>query len=109
FIVQLGLIAHTCHEPLTFLPFLRRFFEETKKEVAAYPYMNDVIHALDNALHRGPMNEELFDFFISSLEECQEFYIRHPEAIRNPHYRVTPEVHDLGPYIFHTYRKTGLV
>lgn len=109
FIVQLGLIAHTCHSPLTFLPFLQRFFEETKSRIAAYPYMNDVIHVLDNTLHRGPISEELFGFFISALEECQEFYIQHPEAIRNPHYRGTPEVHDLGPYIFHMYRKTGIV
>src|SRR5260370_40014629 len=108
-IVQLGLIAHACHAPLAFLPFLQRFFEEAKKCVVAYHYMNDVIHVLDNVLHRGPMDDALFNFFVSAVEECQEFYIRHPEAIRNPHYTTTPEVHDLGPYIFHMYRKTGSV
>ncbi len=109
FIVQLGLIAHACYDPLAFLPFLQRFFEETKKDVIAYPYMNDVIHVLDNVLHRGPIDDVLFNFFVTTVEECQEFYISHPEAIRNRHYRTTPEAHNLGPYIFHMYRKTGAV
>ncbi len=109
FMVQLGLIAHACQAPLAFLPFLQRFYEEAKKDVMAYPYMNDVIHVLDNVLHRGPMDDALFNFFVFAVQECQEFYIRHPEAIRNRHYRMKPEVHDLGPYIFHVYRKTGSV
>ncbi len=109
FMVQLGLIAHACQDPLAFLPFLQRFYEEAKKDVVAYPYMNDVIHVLDNVLHRGPMDDALFNFFVFTVEECQEFYIRHPEAIRNSNYKTKPEVHDLGPYIFHVYRKTGSV
>ncbi len=109
FMVQLGLIAHACQDPLAFLPFLQRFYEEAKKDVVAYPYMNDVIHVLDNVLHRGPMDDALFNFFVAAVEECQDFYIRYPEAIRNREYRATPEVHDLGPYIFHLYRKTGSV
>lgn len=109
FMVQLGLIAHACQDPLDFLPFLQKFYEDAKKDVVAYPYMNDVIHVLDNVLHRGPMDDALFNFFVFAVEECQEFYIRHPEAIRNRNYRATPEVHDLGPYIFHLYRKTGTV
>jgi hypothetical protein len=109
FMVQLGLIAHACQAPLDFLPFLQKFYEEAKKDVVAYPYMNDVIHVLDNVLHQGPMDDALFNFFVLAVEECQEFYRRHPEAIRNRNYRATPEVHDLGPYIFHLYRKTGTV
>src|SRR2546430_8753643 len=94
FMVQLGLIAHACQDPLAFLPFLQRFYEEAKKDVVAYPYMNDVIHVLDNVLHRGPMDDALFNFFVFAVEECQEFYIRHPEAIRNRNYMTKPEVHD---------------
>ncbi len=109
FMVQLGLIAHACQDPLAFLPFLQTFYEEAKRDVVAYPYMNDVIHVLDNVLHRGPMDDALFNFFVFAVEECQEFYIRHPKAIRNRNYEMKPEVHDLGPYIFHMYRKTGSV
>jgi len=109
FMVQLGLIAHACQDPFAFLPFLQRFYEETKKDIVAYPYMNDVIHVLDNVLHRGTMDDALFNFFVFAVQECQEFYIRHPEAIRNRHYSTKPEAHDLGPYIFHVYRKTGSV
>src|SRR5438270_4176157 len=71
--------------------------------------MNDFSHVLDNVLHRGPMDDAVFNFFVFAVEECQEFYIRHPEAVRNRNYRTKPEVHDLGPYIFHVYRKTGSV
>lgn len=109
FIVQLGLIAHTCQDPLRFLPFLQKFYEEAKKDVKAYPYMNDVIHVLDNVLHRGPMDDALFDFFVFAVQDCQVFYIRYPDAIRNDNYKTKPEVHDLGPYIFHVYRKTEAV
>jgi hypothetical protein len=106
FILQFGLIAHTCYTPHEFLPFLKKFFEEAQKDVESYPYMNDVVHVMDNVLHRGPMDDELFDFFVSCVETCQEYYIRYPQAIRND-YTAAPEALNLGPYTFHYYRKTG--
>src|SRR5205823_2295085 len=80
FILQFGLIAHACYNPQQFLPFLQKFFEEAQKDAKSYPYLNDVVHVMDNVLHRGPMDDNLFDFFVSCVQTCQEYYIKHPKA-----------------------------
>jgi len=108
FVVQMGLIAHACHSSQAFLPFLQKFFEEAKKDRKTYPYMNDIVHVMDNVLHRGPMDDDLFDFFVSTVEVCQEYYTQYPEAVRN-RYSSAPEALNLGPYIFYYYQKTGEV
>ena len=106
FVEQMGLVAHACHAPVAFLPFLKKLFEEAKRDVTTYPYLADVIHAADNILDRNPMIDEVFDFFIYAIEACQECHIKHPQAIRTRGSKA-PETEFLGPYILHHYQKTG--
>src|SRR5215813_6633914 len=60
----MGLTAHACSAPLTFLPFLKRLFEEAKKEVTTYPYLTVIANVMMEVLYRDPTIDEIFDFFV---------------------------------------------
>lgn len=107
-VAVMGLVAHACHSPRVFLPFLKKLFEETERNVAALPYMTEVMKALECVLDRDPMIDEVFDFFVYAIEICQQSYTRYPQALSN-RFSTAPEASYLGPYILYHYQRTGTV
>lgn len=107
-VAQLGLIAHACHEPLAFLPFLKNLFEETKRTPATYPYLSDITNVVVSVLDFYPMIDEVFDFFVYAAEVCQDYSERYPQTARNESSKA-PQAMYLSSYIFNQYRRAGTV
>jgi NACHT domain len=103
----MSLASHACSAPLIFLPFLKRLFEEAKKDVTTYPYLMVIANVMMEVLYRDPTIDEAFDFFVYTAETCQEHYTKHPETY---HSRIAkaPQVATLGPYILFQYQRAGM-
>lgn len=104
-VAMIGLAAHACHSPHTFLPFLKKMFEEAKGNVAT-PHLTTVMKALECVLDRDPMIDEVFDFFVYTLEVSHQYYGKYPQTLLN-RLAQAPEATYLGPYSFYQYQRTG--
>jgi len=88
------------------LPFLKQLFEAAKSNVATYPYLAAIYHVPFNALVRDRMNDEMFDFFVYTVEVCEEYYTQHPEMYHS-RYAEAPQAPSVGSYILLQYRRAG--
>ncbi len=104
FTTLMGLVAHACSAPQDFLPFLKLLFEEAKKDVTTYPYLTVIANVAMNVLHRDPMNDEMFDFFVYVIEILQDAYTQHPETYHS-RMNEAPQAAALAPYILTQYRR----
>lgn len=104
----IGLDAHACSAPQEFLPFLKRLFEEAKRDVASYPYLTVVANVAMDVLDRDPMNDDMFDFFVYAAEVCRECYTEHPETYHN-RLAEAPRALATGPYVSYQYQREGTV
>ena len=104
----MGLVAHGCRDPQAFLPFLKQLFEEAKKDVGTYHALSDIANVADNILVHYPMIDELFDFFVQTVETCHVYDTKYPQVGRNRSSEA-PKTKYLGPYIFHQYRRAGTI
>jgi hypothetical protein len=107
-IEQMGLVAQACHAPLTFLPFLKRLFEEAKENPVAYPYLSDITNVVVSILDLNPMLDEAFNFFVYAAEVCREYSARYPQTVRNSSSKA-PGAMYLSSFIFNQYLRTGNV
>lgn len=100
-VVLLGLIVHTQYDPDRFLPFLKKFFEAALDDAEANIWVGTIPVVLMSVLDRNPKRNEYFDFFVYTVEKCQEFYKK------KKHYETdTPEAQYLGIYILYQYLRT---
>src|SRR5260370_14933813 len=112
-VTEVGLVARSCHTPLSFLPFIKELFDEAKSDQAAYTYLGQITYVLENILNRNilsgePVLDEIFKFFIEAVETSQEYYIRNPASLAYPASEV-PQTLFLGPYTLRYHYKTGIV
>ncbi len=105
-VTVMGLTVHAYRAPIAFLPYLKKLFEEAKSNVVAYPYLTDITKVLENVLDHDPMIDDVFEFFVYTVEVCQEFYARYPQTLPNST-NEAPEASYLGPYAVYQYRRTG--
>jgi len=106
----MGLVAHTIQEPLEFLSFLKRFFEEAAKDPMPNPYLSDVPNVLVSVLDHDPTaDREIFDFFVHTVEVCQEYYTKRLRIPGLNRVIYAPAAMYLGPYILHQYQREGTV
>lgn len=106
------LVAHITHSPQIFLPFLKKFFEEAQKDPLPSPYLSDVPNILTAILNRDPMADEVFNFFVYTVEASQKYYSKHrhiPGYNRDKVYHYATPAMYLGPYILYQYQRTGTV
>jgi hypothetical protein len=116
-VVSLGMVAHAIHSPLTFLPFLKKFFDEVQKTLPPstefLPLLDaqnvPVFDALNGILFHDPMLDDVFDFFVEVVGRYQEWHAMYPEIPNSQDIRYAPEARFLGPYMHHQYRRTGTV
>lgn len=111
-VTDMGLIAHICHAPLSFLPFVRSLFDEAKSDQVSYAYLGQITNVLENALNRcmlggAPELDEVFDLYVKATETSQEYYASYPALIRN-RTAEAPQTFFLGPYTLHHHYKTGI-
>jgi len=104
-VVVMGLTVHAYHAPIAFLPYLKKLFEEAKSNVVSYPYLTDITKVFENVLDRT-LIDEVFEFFVYTVEICQEYYARYPQTLSNP-FSKAPEASYLGPYAAYQYRRMG--
>src|SRR2546421_6299306 len=99
-----SLVAQACHAPLAFLPFLKKLFEEAKKDVNSYPHLSYIANSVSSILDRDPMIDEVFDFMVYVIEVGQEVYVRYPQALPGTPCKA-PEAINLAPYTYHQHRR----
>src|SRR5581483_10527469 len=104
-VAVIGLVTHACHSPHTFLPFLKRMFEEARSSMAN-PHLNNVTKALECVLDQDPMIDQIFDFFVYTLETNHQYYRKYPQALLT-RFAKAPEAAYLGPYSLYQYQRTG--
>lgn len=103
----LGLMVHTYQSPPAFLPFLKNFFQEALQDPIPGPYLSDVPFFLcSSVLDRFPMPDEMFDFFVYTVEVCQEYYTEHPDipGLNRTDFYGAQAVH-LASYILAQYQR----
>jgi hypothetical protein len=99
-----SLVAQACHAPLAFLPFLKKLFEEAKKDVNSYPHLSYIANSVSSILDRDPMIDEVFDFMVYVIEVGQEVYVRYPQTLPGTPCKA-PEAINLAPYTYHQHRR----
>jgi len=112
-VTVVGLVARSCHTPLSFLALLKELFDESKSDPATFIYLGQITWVLENILNRNilsgdPILDEIFTFFVEAVETSQEYYIRDPTSLSHPASEA-PQALFLGPYTLHYHNKTGIV
>lgn len=107
----LGLLPRVESDPLASLPLLRKLFDKTCQNRQAHPYLADVTAALQDILDKGLLEgrvvpDEVFEFFVQSVEACHEVFEAVPQAIRLSTSEA-PKAVFLGPYALHWFERHG--
>lgn len=108
-VAVIALTVHAIKEPSLLLPFLDEFLKEAQKDPVPSPYLTDIPNILTSILERAPELTEVFNFFVQSVEVCQEYYAKYPYIPGYSIPRYAPKASYLGPYVFYEYQRTGTV
>jgi len=100
--------SNAARNPSEFLKVLKNFFEKALIYQMPNPYITDVPNVLGTVLDRHPENDEYFEFFVYTIQRCQQYYLdpqRRPALGTNEY----PPVAYLGPYLVYQYLREGTV
>lgn len=108
-VAVMGLSAHMAQDPLAFLPFLKKLFEEAKKDLQPNPYISAVPQILTAVLDHHPELDEVYDFFVHTVEVTQQYYAKHPRIPGLNQVFQAPEASYFGPYMLYEFQRIGAI
>lgn len=103
-----AMCSNLSKDPNNFLSTLKLFFAQAESNTTPNAYLSDVPNVLEVILDHNPKNDEIFDFFVYSIQKCQQYYLtpQHRPYLGTNEY---PQAMYLGPYVIYQYFREGTV
>ncbi|MBN8655652.1 MAG: hypothetical protein J0M11_07945 [Anaerolineae bacterium] len=104
----LAMNANLSKHPEEFLDVLKRFFDKSLAYPKPNPYPTIVPNALGIILDHNPEHSECFNFFITTMQKSQEYYLEPSKRSGMATNEYPPTLY-IGPYLIYQYQREGTV